>query len=479
MSPPRHIAVLGGGFAGLAAAVALVSRGARVTLLEARRGLGGRAASFVDEASGEVVDNGQHLFMGCYRSTRSLLETIGSADRLRFQRRLRVDYLEPGRRSRLTAAPLPSPWHLLAGVMMLKGLGARDRTALLRAGPSLRRLASPAACEALESISVSAWLDRLGQTGALRHRLWHPLTLATLNAPPHAAPASLLACVMREGFLAGPGASCLGVATVGLSELCAEPARRWLEARGARVSAGVPVSHLRMGHGRVVAAALRDGTEVPAEAFVSAVPPAALVRLGVSLPGLDRFGTSSILSVNLWPERPLASLRDLDLAAVLDGRIQWIFNKGRILGGSTQHLAAVISSASELLARSNDELAAMAWDDLGACLPEARGIGLRRWLVVRERAATFAASVETEPLRPGPRSPWPNLALAGDWTVRGMPATIEAAVRSGHLAADLLMGSDAMGAAAGASPPPADQASRSRRNGRLRRTSRPGIASRV
>jgi squalene-associated FAD-dependent desaturase len=437
---PGHVAVLGGGFAGLAAAVALVSRGVRVTVVEARRGLGGRAASFLDEPSGEVVDNGQHLFMACYRSTRAFLRTIGAENRVRFQRRLTVEYLEPGGRSRLRAAPLPSPWHLVAGVLMLPGLAARDRASLLAAGPALRRLSAAGACEALESLTVSAWLDRLGQSRTLRRRLWDPLTLATLNAAPEAAPASLLARVLREGFLAGPAASRLGVATVGLSDLCADPARRWLESRGARVMTGVPVTALHEKEGRIAAAVLRDGSTLCADAFVCAVPPAALARLGVSLPGIGRFGASSILSINLWPARSLESLGSLDFAAVLDRRIQWVFNKGRILGGSARHLAAVVSAASDLHGLPAETLAAMAWEDLRACLPEARGVGLRRWLVVRERAATFAATVETEPLRPGPRSPWPNLVLAGDWTMRGMPATIEAAVRSGDLAAGILAG---------------------------------------
>lgn len=439
MIAPRHVVVIGGGFAGVAAAVSLTARGARVTLLEARRALGGRAASFTDEPSGDVVDNGQHLFMACYRSTRALLDALGASSHLRYQRRLTVDYLQPGRRLRLQAAPLPSPWHLLAGVLTLKGLGTRDRMALLRAGPALRRLTSPASCAALEPVTVAAWLDQLGQTEGLRRLLWRPLTLATLNAPPESAPASLLACVMREGFLAGPAASRLGLASVGLSDLYAEPARRWLESRGARVRAGTPAARLRLDGGLVAAVELRDGTEVQADAFVSAIPPAALARLGAPVPGLERFGTSTILSINLWPERPLESLRGIDFAALPDGRIQWVFNKARILGEGCRHIAAVISAASGLEDQPNEALAAMAWEDLGACLPEVRITPLSRWLVVRERAATFAASVETEPLRPGTRSAWPNLALAGDWTMRGMPATIEAAVRSGHMAADHLV----------------------------------------
>jgi hydroxysqualene dehydroxylase len=439
MSSPLHIAVLGGGFAGLAAAVSLTARGERVTLIEARRGLGGRAASFVDEPSGEVVDNGQHLLMACYRDTRAFLDTIGTSRHVRFQPRLHVEYLEPGgTRARLRAAPLPAPWHMLAGMMTLRGLGTRDRAALIAAGPALRRLADPAACAELETVTVSAWLDRLGQTESLRRLLWHPLAIATLNAPPSSAPASLLACVMREAFLTGREASGLGLATVGLSQLYAEPARQWLTGRGARVITGAPATELKVTGDTVRSVVLRDGEEVAADRFISAMPPAALARLGVPLPGLDRFGTSSIVSINLWPERPLRALESIDFAAVLDRGIQWVFNKGRILGDGASHLAVVISAAADLEGRSGGDLAARAWDDLCACVPEARGVALKRHLVVRERAATFAASVETEPLRPGTRSPYRNLLLAGDWTMRGMPATIEAAVRSGQMAAKSL-----------------------------------------
>lgn len=440
-APPRHVVVIGGGFAGLSCAVSLAGRGVQVTLLEARREAGGRATSFTDMESGDEVDNGQHLFMACYHATRAFLTTIGAARFLRFQRRLTVDYLEPGRRSVLRAAPLPSPWHLVAGVLALKPLSWRDRAALIAAGPALRRLARDRGLDGLESISVETWLDRLGQTPELRRRLWHPLAIATLNAAPAMAPASLMACVLKEGFLAGAGASRLGVATTGLSSLYVRPAMRWLAARGARVITGAPVTHLSRTSGpEVRSAVLRDGTEVRGDVFVSAVPPEALRRLDVPIPGLERFVSSPILSINLWPERPLASLSRVDFAAMPAGHVQWIFNKHRLLGRGAGHLAAVISAAGGLADRPNEDLARLAWDELGECLPEARGAGLRRWLVVRERAATFTATLETEPLRPGPRSPWPNLLLAGDWTMRGIPATIEAAVRSGQMCARMVAG---------------------------------------
>jgi squalene-associated FAD-dependent desaturase len=441
MSPPRHVVVIGGGFAGLSCAVALADRGLRVTVLEARRTLGGRAGSFVDEATGEVVDNGQHLFMGCYRETLKFLRAVGTDGLVRFQKRLTVDYLRGEFRARLQCPPLPAPWHLLSGVLTLKGLHLRDRISLLRAAPALRRLRAPSAVAALEGISVSRWLDRMGQTEGLRRWLWHPLAIATLNQSPETAPASLLAAVLREGFLSRADDSRLGLATVGLGDLYADPARRHIEARGGAVRCGTPVVGLALSGDKIEGAITREGESIAADAFVSAVAPAALARLGVmGLPSerYDLFSSSPILSVNLWFERPVSEIAPFDFAAVIGGRAQWLFNKERILGGHAGHLSAVISAAGDLAERTNEEIARMVIEDVRACLPVARGVGVARSMVVRERSATFAASVQTEPLRPGPRTPYGNLLLAGDWTERGMPATIETAVRAGHRCADLI-----------------------------------------
>jgi len=438
MTTPAHVVVIGGGFAGLSCAVDLSAGGTRVTLLEARRSLGGRAGSFIDEESGDVVDNGQHLFMACYRETRRFLDRIGSAGLVRFQTDLVVDYIEPGLRTRLRCPPLPAPWHLVTGALVLKGLTTADRLSMLRAGPALRRLGLPGAMEELESITVTDWLDRLGQTPGVRRRLWHPLAIATLNESPDAAPASLLARVLVEGFGTDRRSSGLGLATVGLSDLYTGASRRFIEERGGRVRAGETAAGLHRDGDRVVAVQVRDGDRIECDAVVAAVTPRALERLGVALPGLDRFDSSPILSINLWLDVSPSSVADFDFAAMLGGQAQWLFNKERITGGRARHLAVVISAARDLVGRSNDELAAVAFDEVRRCLPAARSTRLVRSMVVRERTATFAASVDTEPLRPGASTGCSNLFLAGDWTMRGLPATIEAAVRSGHACAALV-----------------------------------------
>ncbi len=444
MTPPRHVAVVGAGFAGLSCAVSLASRGVRVTVLEARRAAGGRAASFLDEESGETLDNGQHLLMACYRETRRFLAAVGTLDKVRFQPDLHVLYLSPRGPARLRCPRLPAPWHLLAGALGIGVLGGADRLALLRAAPALAALRRRGGLAALEGLSVEAWLDRLGQTEALRRWLWHPLAVATLNAAPAAAPAALLGRVLLEGFMRRRVDSGLGIASVGLADLYVEPARRLLGSRGGVLETGAPVAALRARDGAIEAVVTRDGRAVEADAFVCSAPPQALGRITVEgghappAVGLDRFAASPILSVNLWPERPLPEIADFDFAGLVGTRTQWLFNKQRVLGGRAAHLAAVVSAADDLVGRGAGDLAGTVWEDVRACLPEARGARLARSLVVRERTATFAATLSAEACRPGPATPYRNLLLAGDWTERGWPATIEAAVRSGHRCADLL-----------------------------------------
>ncbi len=435
-----RVVVVGGGFSGLSCAVRLASRGARVTVLEARRDLGGRAGSFTDEA-GDVVDNGQHLFMACYGATRDFLRALGTEHLVRFQDRLVIDYVQPGLRSRLTCPPLPAPWHLAAGVLTLKGLSLSDRLAFLRAGPALRRALRAAGPNGLEGTTVAGWLDALGQTPALRQRLWHPLAMATLNASPETAPASLLAQVLREGFMLNARDSGLGVATVGLADLYTEASRRFVEQRGGSIRTAQPVTGVQGTAQRITSVRTRDGETIPADAVVLAVPPAALARIESPVApaaGLDRFGFSPILSVNLWFDRPASEIAPFDFAGAIGTQVQWIFNKERLLMGRASHIATVVSAAGSLIDQPNDALAEMALRDLQACLPGARGARMVRSMVVREKAATYAPTLENEPLRPGPRTRCPNLFLAGDWTVAGIPATIESAVRSGNLCADLI-----------------------------------------
>ncbi|MBI1951593.1 MAG: FAD-dependent oxidoreductase, partial [Acidobacteria bacterium] len=274
--------VVGGGFAGLAAATLLVERGARVLLLEARPYLGGRARSWIDPGTGCTVDNGQHLFMGCYRDTLILLDRLGTRDRLDLQARLSVPFVDPGggvSRFSLPSLPLFS-LSLLAGLLRFPGLSSRERLGLLRVAREVRRRQTrrpePGA---LDDVSVASWLETLGQSGRANERLWHPLAIAALNEEPGRASAAMFLPVLSGLFLSGAEGSRLGVPRVGLSDLYAEPAAHYLRARGSEVRLRAQVREILFDRERCAGVLLADGGRLQSHRVVAAVPPADLLEM--------------------------------------------------------------------------------------------------------------------------------------------------------------------------------------------------------
>jgi len=223
--------ILGGGFAGLSCAVALAKAGKRVVVLEKKPHLGGRAYSFQDAESKATIDNGQHLFMGCYRSTRRFLEEIGTASALHFSEKIRVDYADAdGRRAVLSCpALLGSPLHLAWGVLRLQGLTLSDKSGLLRLDRYMKSvLRLPTVPAELDAVTVRQWLDGLGQSRRIQQRLFDPVALGALNDDPEVASATGFVQVLREIFYRDVESTRLGVAAVGLSELYTGAARAYI-----------------------------------------------------------------------------------------------------------------------------------------------------------------------------------------------------------------------------------------------------------
>ncbi len=443
MPADKAVVVIGGGFAGLRAAVALADAGVPVTVLESRVGLGGRARSFTDPASGEVVDNGQHLFLAGYDRTLAFLERLGTRDRLLFQDHLRVGFVEPGGRTAvLDCPPVPAPWHLFLGMSRLPGFGWRERLGWWALSNSVRRT-SGASGTSYRGETVEEWLERMGQGSRSRSRFWNPLAVAVLNEDPSRASVAGLQQVLSRMMFRPRGCSRLGMASVGLSDLYTEQARGIIESRGGRVLLNRPAAGIVFEGGRVTGVTFPDGTRVEAAAVVSAVPPSVLLRL---LPEgareaaglreiLARFHSSPIVSVNLWLDRPVC---EEAFVALLGTRFQWLFNKAGILRASREeasYISLILSAAHEEVGMSNEALIQSALEDLRRCFPAAAGAELVRAQVVREREATVSLTPEAEALRPGSTTPIRNLFLAGDWTATGLPATIESAVVSGEEAA--------------------------------------------
>ena len=436
---PRRVVIIGGGFAGLSAGVELSERGFEVLLLERRRHLGGRAYSFTDTRTGDPVDNGQHLFMGCYTHTIAFLKKIGCLEKLKFQEQTHIDFLDAGRRpDSFDCPPLPAPFHVLAGLFLLKGLTLGDKLRTLHMARALRDRAAENA-----ALSVSKWLKKYHQSERINERFWHPMTIATLNESPEVASSKMMRVVLQEAFGKGREASALGIASVGLSDLYTDSAQQFIEARGGRIRFLSHVARFRIAGGRVVAVELKTGETIETDHLISSVPPAVLwqlldddLRTG-ELKSVEKLTSSPIISINLWFDRPLV---DKPFIGLLGTRLQWLFNKEVILrtANGSHQLALIISAAHAYTDWTKNQLVDMAVGELHQLLPESRDAELVHSAVVKERDATLSHTVASDTLRPGAKTSIPNLVLAGDWTDTGLPATIESALLSGKRAAELV-----------------------------------------
>ncbi len=437
--------VIGGGFAGLSAATALAERGARVLVVEARPTLGGRATAFTDPATGERVDNGQHVLFGCYHETFRFLRRIGAESHVRVQRHLAVDIIDrAGRWSRLACPALPSPLHLLAGVMSWNALGWRDRLAVLH---MRKAMAAPHN----ETLTVRAWLVRHRQTPRLIELLWEPLAVAALNQPIDIAAAAPFIGVLARMFGGGPRGASMALPLKPLDELYARPAREYIERKGGSVqtnavariefACGANPSGLPREPERLAPHVIVRNERLEARAIICAVPWYALSdvfpdRPAALEPVLDaaaRTAASPIVTVNLWFDRVVM---ERDVVGLPGRTLQWVFDKRTVFGEQASHLSLVSSGAEEVVSRSNQELIELAVGEVRDALPAARSAALVRGVVVREKRATFSVA-PGQPPRPSARTGVPGLFLAGDWIDTGLPATIEGAVVSGHMAAAL------------------------------------------
>jgi squalene-associated FAD-dependent desaturase len=442
--------VIGAGFAGLSAACALAERGVRVTVLEARPTPGGRATAFTDPQSGERVDNGQHILMGCYHETFRFLRRIGADAHVRLHSELAADMItRDGRRTRLVCPPLPSPLNLVAGVIDWDALRWRDRLSILTLRQPLanaratmhgrrgRLAASP-------DETVKQWLERNGQTPRLVELLWEPLAVAALNQPIDRAAALPFTRVLAQMLGPDPRDAAVAIPLRPLDELYVEPARAFLDARGGSIrtngQARVVIDKDAVAHVTVGDDVLRAGTVICAApwhawgAIVDPAPPS----LRAVLDAAAKTPPSPIVTVNLWFDRVV-----LDTPFVgLPGRVnQWVFDKRLAFGERASHLSTVSSGAADIVSRSNDQLIELAMAEIADAIPAVGDATLRHATVVREKRATFSLAPGLPP-RPGTKTAVKGLLLAGDWIDTGLPATIESAVVSGHWAARAVLDSE-------------------------------------
>lgn len=430
------VIVLGAGAAGLAAGVSLVLAGYRPLLVEAAKEPGGRARSHVDGELGETVDNGPHLLLGAYRETLALLELLGSRGTLLEAMSPVFNFWTPEQGfHQLACRRWPAPLHLVCGLWNFPALTLADQAAALRLGWVLNQHRH---FRDLERLTVAQWLRRHKQTETLSQRLWGPICLAALNEPPATANAALFATVLKRAFFQSREAALPLLPGRPLSQVLAEPARRFIEERGGWMWCGRRVTGLEREDGRVRRVLFKDESWEVACPIIAALPWHDLARL---LPewsveaGWAHLHASPIVSVYLNYRIP--ARLPAPLVGVPGRASQWLFDRNLIQAGlaSGGRFAAVLSAAYLEVHQSREELAALVHNDLAALLPVLRGQKPEAMQVLKEHRATFSPWPGTTSLRPGPVTPWRNLVLAGDWTATGLPATLEGAVASGNRAA--------------------------------------------
>jgi squalene-associated FAD-dependent desaturase len=439
------VLIVGGGLAGLSAAAALAGHGLQITLLESRPRLGGRASSFNDPATGELVDNCQHVSMACCTNLADFCRRVGTSTL--FRREPAVVFLGPdGRLSRLEAGILPAPFHLAGSFLRAGYLSLSDK---LRVAYGLARLRMTTRRGERPGESFADWLLRHGQTARTMNRYWATVLVSALNERLEQMDVGHARKVFLDGFLRNRHGFQMEVPLVPLGELYGTRLEAWLRASDIEVRLTTGVRTIAPDARGVV---LRSGEPIAADFVVVAVPfdrvrgliPDELAARIPGLAGLDALRASPITGVHLWFDRPVCPL---DHVVMVGRLIQWVFNhtaiQGRAVpaaggdsGNPGQYLQLVISASYDLLALDNAAILAAVLAELGEIWPEASSARLLRSWVVAEHGATFAVRPGVDALRPPQRTPVAGLFLAGDWTATGWPATMEGAVRSGYRAAE-------------------------------------------
>ncbi|MEV4432544.1 hydroxysqualene dehydroxylase HpnE [Streptomyces sp. NPDC049585] len=439
--------VIGGGLAGITAALQLAAAGVRVTLLEGRPRLGGLAFSFT---RGELsIDNGQHVYLRCCTAYRWFLDRVGASHLAPLQDRLDVPVLDVGhpsgrpRLGRLRRTALPVPLHLAASLATYPHLSLAERASVGRAALALRTL--DPADPALDGTDFATWLHRHGQSPRTVEALWDLVGIATLNATADQASLGLAAKVFGTGLLSEPGAADIGWARVPLGELHHTRAGAALDAAGVRTALRTRATRITRspdGTWQVDAESGPHRSEsLTADTVVLAVPQReahALLPTGAldDPDRLLRIGTAPILNLHVVYDRTV--LRQPFFTA-LGSPVQWVFDRtdssGLAAAGGGQYLAVSQSAAQDDIDRPVAELRARYLPELERLLPAARTAVVKDFFVTRERTATFAPTPGVGRLRPDAPTNAPGLYLAGAWTATGWPATMEGAVRSGASAA--------------------------------------------
>jgi squalene-associated FAD-dependent desaturase len=445
----RTAVIIGGGLAGLSAAVFLVQKfkdNIQIKLYEASPKLGGRAYSFLDKERNMYFDNGQHILAGWYKDTFDYLKIIGTYEKLSFQDTLEVNFLDKGKNFYALKLPsLPAPYNFLGGLFNFRGFGLKDKLNLLK----IKRLLNADETD-FKGQNTYELLLKYKQGNNLFRFFWNPFILAVFNTSAENVDAEMFIRILKTSFLEGKSSSLI-IPGVNLNELLIDNAESYLKANNAEIVKGVKINRLQLKEDKIEYAVDENGGRINGDIFISSVPFFAFSRLfeknalNKYFPGVNKLRSSSIVSVHIFlkkdiPENVLED-NSFGMTGLIDTSAQWIFKR------SPRHLSIIISGSDvirgeededALTGLSSGKIYQNVLNELNMCVNGFKDLEIEGYKVIKEKRATFIPDPESNAYRLKHNTEISNLLAAGDWTDTGLPATIESAVRSGKVCAELV-----------------------------------------
>jgi squalene-associated FAD-dependent desaturase len=413
--------VIGGGIAGLSTAAYLSKHGIKVTLLESSPKLGGRAYSYRDSDSGDIIDNGQHILMGCYKDTIKFLKLIGAKDNFYFNNRLDITFLKPGRKfTKLKALPFIYPLNLFIALLKFNAVSFAERISLLKFMMKIPFTSH----QKLVDKNIYEWLLQEKQSENTIKSLWKIIAVGALNADIKKASAYLFREILMKIFFNGNFASTIILPKYGLTESYVTPAIKFIESNGGIIKLSSPVEEIITDNDKIAGIKTKDEVITEFDFVISSIPYYSLIKLTSGLFDEDiKFEHSSILNIHIWLKENQLKEKFYGL---INSQVHWIFNKH-------SHLNLVVSDADYLMGKTSEDIFLICLNEL-KMFANIEEENIVNYKIIKEKRATFIPSNDLNYSRPSCKTKYSNFFLAGDWTNTGLPSTLESAVKSGRIA---------------------------------------------
>lgn len=424
----KRCLIIGGGFAGLSSAVFLIEKGFKITLLEASPKLGGRAYSLYNPLLNDYYDNGQHILMGCYKSTLEFLKKINALNNFELPKELKINFVNnKGKIFRLKISPGIYPLNLFFSFCRYIAIPPKSRFQIIKL--LLKNFFTKV--DSLKNYSVEEWLRLNNQSNESIKYFWEIVTIAALNTKIENASAYIFADIIKKMFNAGSKSYLLLVPHYDLNNFYIARAKEYIEKYNGEILVSQRVIKLVSDNKRIIKVITDKTVFEDFDYVISSIPEYALRKIKIENSEYDfsfipEFQYSPILNVHLWlKENPFNE----KFYGLLDSPIHWLFNHGK-------HISLTVSAAEELINLSNKEILSLFYSNLERYFPIFKSEFVIDYKIIKEKRATFIPDKSFVRKRERIFSPFENLFLAGDWTSTGLPSTIESAVVSGYRTAE-------------------------------------------